>query len=879
MTYLDVNGRAVNTAAFGAGDWQVSATEYNEEGNPTRELTPGNRAQALNPTPHTDPHAASQASSADRADLLSTVLTYNGASDLLTETGPAHPAQLAAGELASVRTRTTYTYDQGAPSGGPYHLVTTATTEPVAVDGTPTTAGDTRTTRTGYNPVVPGDASGWDLGAPTTETVVMSGQPDNTRTTRYDTAGRVIETRMPASGGNDAGTTTTTYYTAAPNTTHPTCGNKPHWAGAVCRTAPAAQPSGQPLPVAITTYDKWGNPATVSETAGTTTRTTATTYDAAGRPDTTSVTVDPPADGGTPVPDLSYGYATSTGLPTTVTAGGATITSGYDNLGRVTNYTDADANTTTTTYTIDGQPATINDGKGTYTLSYDGTDAAGREEHRGLLTRLDTGMGATTPDVFTGAHDADATLTRQDYPNGLVATTTLDNSGQPTRLTYAKDSVDWMTFTHTYTPTGQVAQAASPGSSQAFGYDNLGRLEKVEDTAAGTCTTRVYGFDVNSNRTSLATHPADTAGDCTTASTPATEAHAYDGADRVTDPGYVYDPLGRTTTVPASAVSGGADLTVGYHANDMVATLTQNGRTQTFTLDPANRIRTLTDTAGPTITNHYGGETDSPAWIGQGTGWTRNVIGIDGGLAALQHGDGTTELQLANLHGDIIATADDTPTATAITAYFEHTEYGQARPGDPGDPLRSGTRRYEWLGKYQRSNDDLGGLALMGARLCNPITGRFLSVDPILGGNDNSYVYPLNPISQYDLTGEWCVWGIGTTCTRYVVNRYGHKVPVRKWAREKIRNKHNITWDTLRYLIRVAHHYERHGQRRVYRHHMREYECSSSGCWRTGRHIWMRLVVEWAKSYFDGKIVGVISAYCEGRGVCPNWVNSSHPIV
>ncbi|MGH3655297.1 MAG: hypothetical protein ACRDUA_01435 [Micromonosporaceae bacterium] len=618
LTYLDVNGRAVNTAAFGAGAWQISATAYNEHGNPVRVLSQGNRAQALNPTSDTDPHVAGQASNADRADLLATVSTYNDDGNLLTETGPTHPAQLASGELASVRTRSSHTYDQGAPAGGPHHLPTTTVVEPVAVDGTPTTAADNRTTRTGYDPLVGGDPSGWSLRQPTTQTTVMGGgQPDIVRRTRHDTAGRVIETRMPASSGNDPGTTTTTYYTAAANTAHPACGNKPHWAGAVCRTGPAAQPTGPPLPITITTYDLWGNTVTVTETAGATTRTTATAYDPAGRPDTRSVTVDPPADGGNPVPDATFDYSPTTGLPTTVNAGGATITTGYDSLGRVTSYTDADDNTTTTTYTIDGQPATIDDGKGTYTYTYDGTDATGRTEHRGLPTRLDVGMG-TAPDVFAAAYDPDGNLTRHDYANGLVATTNYDNVAEPTRLTYTSAGTDWYTFTHTYSPHGQVVQAASPGSTQAFGYDPLGRLERVEDTAAGTCTTRVYGFDPNSNRTSLAGYPAGADGTCSTTTTSTTETHDYDAADRVTGPGYTYDTLGRTTTVPATAVSGGADLTVGYHANDMVATLTQNGGTKTYTLDPARLIRTITDPIGPTLTNHYPGPSDSPSWIGEG---------------------------------------------------------------------------------------------------------------------------------------------------------------------------------------------------------------------------------------------------------------------
>jgi len=36
----------------------------------------------------------------------------------------------------------------------------------------------------------------------------------------------------------------------------------------------------------------------------------------------------------------------------------------------------------------------------------------------------------------------------------------------------------------------------------------------------------------------------------------------------------------------------------------------------------------------------------------------------------------------------------------------------------------------------QGPGHDLGLLTLMGARLYNPVTGRFLSVDPVPGGTD-----------------------------------------------------------------------------------------------------------------------------------------------
>ena len=89
-------------------------------------------------------------------------------------------------------------------------------------------------TLTGYEPLVAGDKSGWELGQATTTTVDMdlSGTVtagDITRSTRYDVRGRVIEERQPGST-NNAGVRVTSYYTGA-STGTAGCTSKPEWAG------------------------------------------------------------------------------------------------------------------------------------------------------------------------------------------------------------------------------------------------------------------------------------------------------------------------------------------------------------------------------------------------------------------------------------------------------------------------------------------------------------------------------------------------------------------------------------------------------------------------------------------------------------------------
>jgi hypothetical protein len=44
----------------------------------------------------------------------------------------------------------------------------------------------------------------------------------------------------------------------------------------------------------------------------------------------------------------------------------------------------------------------------------------------------------------------------------------------------------------------------------------------------------------------------------------------------------------------------------------------------------------------------------------------------------------------------------------------------------------------------------------MGVRLYAPVLGRFLSTDPVYGGNSTTYGYPVDPIGSYDLDGRYC---------------------------------------------------------------------------------------------------------------------------
>lgn len=548
--------------------------------------------------------------------------------------------------------------------------------------------------KTGYDNAVPSGAAdaGWNLGLASTSSKVMndtvaggtSGAAPITTTTAYNDLGQPVKNIQPASNGADPGTRISTYYTSGTGSGVGACDNQPQWQGLLCQTGYAANPASGPAMVTTHyTYNDLQEPTVVTETSGGTVRTTTTSYDGAGRKTKVSVTVTGLA-GSTPVPDVSYGYDATTGLPTTQTpdggADGGAITTGYDAWGRVKSYATA-TGTTTTAYDLAGRTATVTGADGTTTsYAYDG---AGSGEHRGLVTSTSAvSHGNTT--TIASAYDAQGNLTQENYGGGVSMSAAYDTGGNLTGRGYAGDVTDpttgqvstaqpWVAWTQTFdaltrvsedwTPdgaalSGDATGAAATGYARSYGYDPAGRLVQVLDqtTAPGagtvaadgtvqdtgtaaSCTVRRYAFDSNGNRTSKTVVPPNADGTCQAGANPngaATASWGYNAADRTTDMGYAYDDLGRITTIPqtdtpaAQTAAGGGvpgDLTLGYYDTDQIRTQTQAGTTTTNTIDAAGRPGTQVTgpNGGPATSTTklgYNDSSDSPAFETTSNGTT-----------------------------------------------------------------------------------------------------------------------------------------------------------------------------------------------------------------------------------------------------------------
>ncbi|MGW4897651.1 DNRLRE domain-containing protein [Kitasatospora sp. NPDC004240] len=705
------------------------------------------------------------------AGIDTVVLTKNKLNDPIT-----------AGTPVVARDHTTNTYDENKPDGAAYHLVTT-TTDGARLDGYADDV-EVRVTKTGYGTPI-GGTSGWTLKKPTSVTTDALGAALTT-STRYDAGGRTEEVRQPGSNQPDARTVKSVYYTAS---TSGACGNRPEWAGQLCLTEPGADITGADaarmptkLPVKqVTRYGRGGKAEEITETAAGKTRRTVTAFDAIGR----TLSAETTGDEGRPVAKSEIEYDPATGAATRTTAAGKAVTTLKDLLGRVISYTDADGVTTTTEYDRYGKPVKVTDPTGVVTYTYDRA-----KEPRGMVTSVNDSRAGE----FTATYGPDGQLAEQSYPGGIVRKDTANASGKAVTRTYTRtsDSKTIWAQNQEVSTQAQITRNTTTSGTKAYGYDRLGRLVKAEQTTGSAgCTTRTYAFDTRYNRTAKTVSGPATDGTCTTTTGGTTTTYTYDSADRLTDPGYTYDAFGRTVKTPAGT-------TIGYYTNDMVASQETAEARRTWTLDPTGRLSRFhlatskTNDAwvdGPAKINHYAGDGDSPSWTVENestNAWTRNTKGPDGDLAATSTNGGEIKLQLTDLFGSVVLITD---TALTTPVLLDSDEYGNPATG------QSATR-YGWLGGKQRSTEALDGIVLMGVRLYNPVTGRFLSIDPIQGGSANAYEYTYaDPLNKYDLDGravrELKLGGYFKRAAKWTIKKLTRYTPTH-WGPFDRRNEHLV---------------------------------------------------------------------------------------
>jgi RHS repeat-associated protein len=475
---------------------------------------------------------------------------------------------------------------------------------------------------------------------------------------------------------------------------------------------------------------------------------TCSTFDDRGRP--TSVTQ---ADGTTTTSSYAVGGDPLTG---SVTDAQGTISTTVDLDGDTVSATDVWSKTTTTTYDQEQRVTQTIGPDGTIGYTY---DAAGRVTNESLDGKI----------VATPAYDTHGELASVGYPapdathggNSSVAVFGRDAAGATS--TVSAFGPAWALITSDAVVRSQAGQiltdtvdgASSPTSS--YTYDDVGRLTK----AVVPGETLTYGFGptsgcsggltnpgANSDRTSYKVEPAG--GGSTT------YYYCYGTGDQLTsttDPAIgslAYDAHGNDTTI--------AGETHYYDAQNR-HTETKKGTTDVvYRRDASGRI-VERDLNGVVQAKYsFGGPTDSASAVLDASNTVvERDIPLPGGVLLTKRAAADV-WSYPNLHGDLVASANSAGVKQGTTAISD--PYGNPISGS-GPDNSIGNYDYGYEGTAQRGTEEQAGLLPdieMGARQYIPELGRFLSVDPVLGGSANQYDYVnQDPINGSDTAGT-CSW-------------------------------------------------------------------------------------------------------------------------
>ena len=399
----------------------------------------------------------------------------------------------------------------------------------------------------------------------------------------------------------------------------------------------------------------------------------------------------------------------------------------------------------------------------------------------GLPVRLDTSLTGAAGTLLSASYTAYSEV--NGSVRGVAGTTAAEDviyRDEATRRIERTTTTDVSDRRYTHDPYGNVTEitetpASGPADKQCFRHDRLSQLSRawtprpdvacsddpaVADLGGPAPYWTDWTFDTTGSRLTEVSHAR--AGDTTrTFTVPAGGAdvarpHALTEMT-TTAPGqpavvnrYSYDQAGNT--VCRAAGTGANDCGTGagsqvaaWDAEGRMATITAGGTVRQANVHDVDGTRLIRrDQAGATL--YLPGQEIRQ----QGTTVTgTRHYSFAGGVIASRKG-GSAAADLSWLYADHQGThLTAVNAATHVATVRRQTPYGGPRGAQPAWPTGK---------SFVGGDDDVTGLVHLGAREYDPVTGRFISVDPLMDLSDptqwNGYSYANNsPVSSSDPDG------------------------------------------------------------------------------------------------------------------------------
>jgi RHS repeat-associated protein len=327
--------------------------------------------------------------------------------------------------------------------------------------------------------------------------------------------------------------------------------------------------------------------------------------------------------------------------------------------------------------------------------------------------------------------------------------------------------------------TTDVVASGSNSLWYGYSYDGAGRLTGA--TAGPHTYTYGYGTEVSSCNTVPGNNPNAGKNSNRTMQTidGTTTTFCYDQADRLMSSsdtlynGGDYDTHGNMTSVG----SGNTPLRLCYDSSDRNTCMTQRdgngtGIAMYYNRDVQGRIaarfkNALTNWNAAAAGDYYYGFTgsgDIPDFV-RDASWNviEKNIELPGGVIVTIKPQETVSANkviysMPNNHGDTLLTTNalgaNISNGNGPASSFTYDPFGVVIAGSTL-PSNADQASYGWLGRHEKLTESQFATTpvQMGQRVYIPGTGRFLQIDSIEGGTPNNYVYPPDPINDFDLTG------------------------------------------------------------------------------------------------------------------------------